>query len=73
MGVYIKGMKMPQNCWDCTVARLADCDINVYIPSSDYREERFPGCPLVEVPTYVGLKEELDEWVKHFPNNEETE
>ena len=60
MGVYIKGLEMPNNCINCAARHgaecwLADCS---YIPN--FRKERPKWCPLVPVPPH-GRLGDLDE------------
>ena len=50
MGVYIPKAELPTNCFGCLYEPEANCDIwkGVY-NASDYKSERYEGCPLVEV------------------------
>ena len=66
MGVYIKNMKMPKNCWMCPMRTMH----SIFASSHSYcevlerrfetdeedaiRENRLDGCPLVEIPTPHG-------------------
>jgi len=59
MGVYIKGMKMPESCYVCPFCDYvsARCDAvkgNPYTPESRY-EKRADFCPLVPVPDHGRL------------------
>ena len=48
MGVYIKGLEMPENCFDCEIGSCSLKDRLKYI------EDRHPDCPLVEIRTPHG-------------------
>ena len=59
MGVYIKGMEVPESCYVCPFCDYvsARCDAvkrNPYTPESRY-EKRADFCPLVPVPPHGGL------------------
>ena len=62
MSVIIKGMDMPENCWDCKLVDSEYCTcvpmgLGFYIDDyyvGDYNSERAPFCPLGEVPTPHG-------------------
>lgn len=59
MGVYIKGMEMPRNCWECefnksTLDRMDFCTLT----NKQYNwglSERPSDCPLIEVPPHSDL------------------
>jgi len=52
MGVYIKGMKMPDHCWECWLMRNMICGASgELIPSSGKRKY----CPLVDLGKHGGL------------------
>lgn len=47
MGVYIKGVTIPEDCWHCAYEGLfPPCGTGA---ESDYKKTRHPDCPLVEV------------------------
>ena len=53
MGVYIKGMEMPDRCGRCRFATAFDCGVDKqFIPTHD---ERRYDCPLVPVPPHGRL------------------
>lgn len=47
MGVYVKGMEMPDDCDSCKVSDVLNCTLWKPMDIG----ERHPECPLVEVPT----------------------
>ena len=47
MGVFIKGMEMPERCGQCFL-RVGNCKQRIYM------EQRPKNCPLVEIPTPHG-------------------
>lgn len=52
MGVLIKGMKMPDHCWECWLMRNMICGASgELIPSSGKRKH----CPLVDLGKYGRL------------------
>ena len=61
MSVYIKGMEMPQNCYDCPFG--ADVDIGVGVAHgcnllkdfAQFADERHDDCPLIPVPDHGRL------------------
>lgn len=65
MGVYIKGMEMPKDCWDCSLSRLLTiyagtepvlvCSILLDGVEENVRKGRDERCPLVEVPPHGDL------------------
>ncbi len=61
MGVYIKGMEMPNNCGACPL-RLAWCRERIYMVT---RPER---CPLVPVPPHgrLGDLDKLENGLRHM-------
>ena len=47
MGVYIKGVTIPKDCWHCAYEGLfPPCGTGA---QADYKKTRHPDCPLVEV------------------------
>lgn len=65
MGLYIKGMRMPEKCVECRFAdwsslhRTASCKLKDYEPcfsdySTEYITQRSEHCPLVELPDHHG-------------------
>lgn len=49
MGVYIKGIEMPKNCFDCEIFGL--CSLKDRL---EHIKDRNPDCPLIEIPTPHG-------------------
>lgn len=74
MGVYIKGMEMPQNCHEC---RLYEGDIyycsaaDKEIDISDSSEGKCQFCPLVPVPPH-GRLIDADALMREFEKAERT-
>jgi len=57
MGIYIKEMSMPSNCFTCKVESEANCPVWIgldNVTAADYKNSRYPGCPLVEIKTPHG-------------------
>ena len=63
MSVMIKGMKMPNGCYDCPILQSSDgcfdfeCPFNSYLlwhNAEDVIRYRPDNCPLVEIPTPHG-------------------
>ena len=59
MGVFIKGMEMPERCGQCFL-RVGDCKQRMYM------EHRPKGCPLVEVKEPHGRLGDLDKLMTEF-------
>ena len=62
MGVYIKGMEIPENCEKCRISRLsgyghAYCPICQRLQPVDYPRPQY--CPLVPVPRPGRLKKRI--------------
>lgn len=60
MGVYIKGMKMPERCWDCDLCYDSFYCKGLEVQFSDREdsepsERRLSDCPLVPVPPHGRL------------------
>lgn len=55
MGVYIKGLKMPDCCWDCPCNNdeLGVC--NILWIEIRFSNDRLPDCPLLPVPDHGDL------------------
>ena len=53
MGVYIKGMEMPKNCYDCTMESI--CNRWALHDAEWQKENRDKDCPLVPVPPHFDL------------------
>ena len=51
MGIYIKGMEMPESCWDCYFQDCGNCRLNAYkVVDKCIIEGRIDDdCPLVPV------------------------
>ena len=67
MSVLIKGMEMPNTCKACVCSSYYDrmdmilCDItNKQLDEKQWKSERHPDCPLIEVPTPHGRLGDLD-------------
>lgn len=56
MNILIKGMEMPNNCWECPLMSNLSCSYNNEIISNTQRREE---CPLVEVPGWTPVTERL--------------
>lgn len=56
MGVYIKNIKMPKNCWFCPCYNKEFLICQVTDTGSEY--EKPDNCPLVEIKTPVLSKED---------------
>lgn len=52
MSVYIKGMKMPEDCFSCPLKEEGFCNITNAYAGKIY--ERNSDCPLVELPEHHG-------------------
>ena len=69
MAVLIKGMKMPENCWDCSLLNAKSCPCKNYASALEYTTARHPGCPLVEVPEPHGRMIEAERLKEVFHRN----
>lgn len=57
MGVYIKGLSMPENCESCQFSCISDlfipgwvgCQFDIGMAKKESFKGRHPNCPLVEV------------------------
>ena len=59
MGVYIKGVTIPEDCWHCAYEGLfPPCGTGA---ESDYKKTRHPDCPLVEVPESHGRLVDIED------------
>lgn len=54
MGIYIKGMEMPQNCFDCLMSSFGLCNLIPEAPIGN-PQKRLDNCPLVPVPPHGRL------------------
>jgi len=54
MGIYIKGMEMPQYCGACYVGFCKQIGCELYIGFDDYATSRHPDCPISNIPTPHG-------------------
>ena len=59
MVVYVKGMKMPSNCWDCPLVNTSPCACKGYATALEHTTNRHPDCPLVPVPPHGQLKKRV--------------
>jgi hypothetical protein len=66
MAVLVKGMEMPENCWDCSLLNAKSCPCKNYASALEYTTARHPGCPLVEVPEPHGRLGDLDKLEQMF-------
>lgn len=67
MGVYIKGMEMPKNCWECPCdyGSFGECVCGLTEKTTrKFREKRRDDCPLVEVPNHSRLID-VNELLEH--------
>ena len=60
MGVYIKGMEMPQCCGDCHVGFCKQIGCDKYIGFDNYASSRHPDCTLDDVLTPHGRMIDAD-------------
>ena len=78
MGIYIKGMEMPESCHDCEIGGAKQLDKAGNCPfyrlewweQEEYRDHRVDGCPLVPVPAH-GRLIDADEVIGHLFNGEQ--
>ena len=61
MGVYIKGMEIPQNCDECPLNSM--CGYSLHMPLY-HTEKRHDDCPLIEVPDPHGRLIDADALVE---------
>ena len=66
MGVYVKGMEMPESCYKCKLDLRTDAcpafdEWHKEYPYSIRAKDRLPDCPLVEVPEPHGRLIDADE------------
>jgi hypothetical protein len=71
MVVLVKGMEMPENCWDCSLLNAKSCPCKNYASALEYTTARHPGCPLVEVPEPHGRLISADELIEFIENRYE--
>lgn len=67
MGVYIKGIEMPQNCGDCPCAHIFDgytCRVAKRSFDKYPLENREDWCPLIEATEPHGRLIDADEFLK---------
>lgn len=76
MGIYIRGMKMPKRCAECTFETLFSDDMHYCTVEEiltedyrDYRECRPPLCPLIEVQEPHGRLIDADGCIDYIRNN----
>ena len=73
MSILIKGASLPESCKWCGLSsylkyyKCPFCDII----KEDYPENRYDGCPLVEVPEPHGRLIDGDDLITAFPANED--
>lgn len=74
MSVMIKGMGMPNGCYDCPILQSCDgcfdfeCPFNSYLlwhNAEDVIRYRPDSCPLVEIPTPHGRLIDENELLRH--------
>lgn len=61
MGVYIKGIKKPRHCYECTIG-----ECRVRLPKGDINYNVHPQCPLIEVKEPHGRLVDENEVIKRF-------
>ena len=67
MGIYIKGVEIPESCWRCTLYRTVDCAISRREESAGkFRNIRHPNCPLVYIPKPHGRLIDADSLMQYF-------
>lgn len=55
MSIYINGMEMPKNCWDCPIRNSKPCPCKGYSTALEYVTGRHADCPLIPVPEHGRL------------------
>ena len=70
MSVLIKGMKMPQHCYECDFEHYNRCEISRKASARVESIDRPEWCPLVEVPTPHGRLIDADKLLKHKTDHE---
>lgn len=70
MSVVVKGMKMPENCWECTGARL-NVGVSIFggicpycvkiVKDHNMQTGRHPECPIGALPDHHGRLVDADE------------
>ena len=85
MSVIIKGMEIPESCFDCAFRSplfipdevyFCNCSVEpngLDITQAVEEDYRHPDCPLVEVPTPHGRLIDADELKKEYPHDEDWE
>lgn len=64
MSVFVKGMEMPKNCWDCDID-LPNCDLWCALDDED--DDKIPeDCPLVELPEHHGRLIDADKLIEEL-------
>lgn len=68
MSVLIKGMEMPESCYECaySIERVGICSITQ--GGCEWGHNRPPHCPLVELPTPHGRLIDADQLYKALTN-----
>ena len=66
MGVYVKGMEMPDACYSCPILNQDDCYCEIKFAKADDIFERPNWCPLTEVPTPHGRLIDADATMKQW-------
>ena len=66
MGVYIKGMEMPQCCGDCHIGFCKQIGCELYIGFDNYATSRHPDCPISNITTPHGRLIDADELQRQF-------
>ena len=59
MGVYIKGLKMPDCCWNCPCIDGEYGQCNISRKTIRINNGRLADCPLIELPD---TESEIDKW-----------
>ena len=69
MSVYIKGMEMPRNCWDCPFMNTEPCPCKGYSTALEHTTDRHQNCPIIPVPDHGDLIDRDKLMVGKLPNN----
>lgn len=51
MSILIRGMEMPQNCFDCLMSSFGLCNLIEGVPIGN-PQKRLDNCPLIELPPH---------------------
>lgn len=62
MSILIKGMEMPESCWDCPIQVNPFCVLDLIELTDTEKRIRPDKCPLFEVPEWIPVKERLPDF-----------